>query len=381
MLLRVMRNPFLIALCAGIASAVLYLSFFTNLAFGVLLIQFAPLPLFLAGLGLGLQPMLIATGAAVGAITMLGLGTALPSQVAVQLILFYLLGQAVMPLWLTRMALMSRSIMISNTGPDKDKDKAEASDGTADNLRAKPQVAGVIQYYPIGQLVAWITGIAAVLLLLAAVFGENFAADQGGLRGIIGQQIGVAVSALGAANTGAAGANVGDELNRAMAIIEDKIPAILALSWIAGTLVNLWLAQTILVRLKYNRRPAPNYTQITLPETMLLGLLVALAIFLFPVNLFMSADAVSPAIQSTDIRYIGMNLTMIMLFPYFLLGLAVIHVMSRPWPARKYILGAVYLALPIVGLAAAIFAVVGVVEQWVGLRERMPRNADNQEEE
>ena len=67
--------------------------------------------------------------------------------------------------------------------------------------------------------------------------------------------------------------------------------------------------------------------------------------------------------------------------PYFFMGLAVIHTLSRPWSARTLALAMFYLFLIVFHWPVAVIAALGLVEQWVGLRQRIGGMRGNQEED
>jgi hypothetical protein len=67
--------------------------------------------------------------------------------------------------------------------------------------------------------------------------------------------------------------------------------------------------------------------------------------------------------------------------PFFLLGLAVIHTLSRRVSARGPVLFGVYFLLVIVGWLSALVVLLGVLEQWISLRERFTAPDEDQENE
>ena len=100
--------------------------------------------------------------------------------------------------------------------------------------------------------------------------------------------------------------------------------------WPIMLLANLQLAQGAMVLMKRNLRPSPDYNGFTVPRVLLPILAVLLILGL----------ALDGAIAS-----LFLSLAAIALGGYFLLGLAVIHAISRHWKGRGVFLSALYFFL------------------------------------
>jgi hypothetical protein len=68
--------------------------------------------------------------------------------------------------------------------------------------------------------------------------------------------------------------------------------------------------------------------------------------------------------------FVGQTLAVIISIPYFLVGFAVFHIVSKPWPMRELILVGVYILTIVVGWFAIAFTTLGFVEHWLKLRQR-----------
>src|ERR1700733_10282519 len=138
-----MIMPLLIALAAGSASALMFASIISGALVSLLLFYLAPLPLMVAGLGWG--PLSATIG---GISAALGLGAifSLPYCLA------FVLTVALPAWWLGHLALLGRPI---TTGV------------SAGNGAAPP--APVMEWYPIGRILLWTAGFAA-LTTMAALF-------------------------------------------------------------------------------------------------------------------------------------------------------------------------------------------------------------------
>lgn len=97
--------------------------------------------------------------------------------------------------------------------------------------------------------------------------------------------------------------------------------------WPLIVLGNLQIAQALLVKTDLNLRPATDYQRLQLPQwlSLVLGVLLLAAIF--------SGGAMATLLAA---------LAAIVLGAYFLLGLAIIHVISRDWNARGFFLAGLY---------------------------------------
>ena len=85
-----------------------------------------------------------------------------------------------------------------------------------------------------------------------------------------------------------------------------------AIAWLLMMLVNAGMAQSLLAARKWNWRPSPQWSQLRLPgwfDWVLVGAAAAL-------------------VTSGDASFLARNILMVLLTPYFLVGLAVAHVMA-----------------------------------------------------
>ncbi len=140
-----------------------------------------------------------------------------------------------------------------------------------------------------------------------------------------------------------------------------------AATWLLMMTVNGVLGQWLLARRGWALRPTPRWSDLSLPDWMSWVLVGAAALAVF---------------GSGDVEYLARNLVIIFVTPFFFLGLAVVHTLSRPIPARGVVLAAFYVALVLfllfVGVAVA---GLGVIEQWVGIRSRFAKPGPAQRSE
>src|SRR6195952_3464652 len=140
---QLMMTTLLIGLAAGCASALMFASIISGALISLLLFYLAPLPLMMAGLGWG---PLSATIGGIAAACGLGAIFGLPYCIA------FVLTVALPAWWLGHLALLGRPVPVA------------ASTGNG----ASP-VASAMEWYPVGRILLWTAGFAA-LTTMAALF-------------------------------------------------------------------------------------------------------------------------------------------------------------------------------------------------------------------
>jgi hypothetical protein len=291
-------------LCGGI-SACLYLAMLLGSPGAMILVYLTQLPLFVAGLWLGVGAAAIAglSGAVVLFAASDGLGA----------VLFAALN-AVPVLLLVRQALLAR----------------RASDGT-------------LSWYPPGRLTVWLTalaiaGIGAALLLLGG---------PEGLQAVLRDVIARALDRLSEGNL--------PDRDRVAATLALLIPGIAAASWMIMAVVNGALAQGVLARFGAAWRPSPDLAALSLPRWLSAALGIA---------------AVAILLGGTW-RFLGINLVIALSVPFCLGGLAVLHAAARRLPHPGIALAAFYTLAGMFGWPLLVAAMLGLVEAWLGLRQRL----------
>ena len=296
-----------LALGAGAVSALASVALATG-SFGAMVIAYlAPLPLFLVGLSQGPRPAAIAAASGFMVAGILG-GTIAAG-------LFGLLHAV--PAWLViRLGL---------------------------NHRIQPDQS--VLWYPPGTVLAWLTLLGGGIFLVAAtlLWGAE------GMKATVHGHLDQAFQAMTPDLTDADRATV-------LGTLVPLFPAAVGTSWIMMTAINAVLAQAILTRSGRNLRPSPGYADIRLPDWSSWALVGA---------------AATALLGPGEVEYIGRNLTVLLAVPFFFVGLAVAHSLARRTQYENMLLAAFYLVLLVSGWALVLVAGAGVVEQWVGLRDRI----------
>jgi len=314
-----MQRAQLIPLGAGVVAALLHLSVTLGSPGAFMLAYFAQAPIVATGLALGFMPAAVA--AAIAAV-LVALGS--PGVGALS---FFVLTSALPVLIIVYFAIQNR-----------------IRDGVGED--------GSVEWYPVGRLLGWLTVLALVAFVAAYLV---FLGAENGVRGATETYL---RNVLGALRNVQADAAAVDQLITTMAAI---FPAVAAASWLLMIVVNGVMAQKFLTASGKNLRPIPAYSEIEVPiwpaAVVIFGALVA--------------------IFGGNAGFFGINVMLIGTIPFFFIGLAVLHSISAAWPGRLFLLVGAYLFLVLLVWPAAIIALLGLIEHWVRLRERMHARRSN----
>ena len=314
-----MQRAQLIPLGAGVIAALLHLSVTTGSPGAFMLAYFAQAPIVATGLALGFMPAAVA--AAVAAV-LVALGS--PGVGALSL---FVLTSALPVLIIVYFAIQNR-----------------VRDGEGED--------GSVEWYPVGQLLGWLTALALVAFVVAYLI---FLGGENGVKGAIEAYLRNVLDALRGTQADPAGV---DQLIATMAAV---FPAVAAASWLLMIVVNGIMAQKFLTASGKNMRPMPVYREIETPIWPIAAIALGALLSFF----------------GGDLRFFGINIMLIATIPFFFIGLAVLHSISCAWPGRLFLLMGAYLFLILLVWPAAIIALLGLIEHWVRLRERMHARRSN----
>jgi hypothetical protein len=309
-----MPHGFIIGLGSGLASALLFYSAARGGGWlGIMLFFLTPLPPLLAGLGWGWLPA--AAGAVAGALAMAAIAAA-PLGVA------YFFAVGLPAAVLAYLAYLSRP---SPSGEDQR------------------------EWYPLGRLLAALTLYAGVLPLLVLPW------TGGSFEGVRPEFSGMLKAVAKHAND----PRLTDDVIEAMADAAVVMtPAAIAFYWLLIMTPNLYLAGRIANTSGRLGRDWPDLPGFVYPPgfPLLLGLAV-LAAWLAP-----------GVVGIAGISFIGA-----LLFAHLLIGLALVHYLARR--GARWLLWVTYgvplLLLPYSVFFAIIVAFVGLIEQFLKLRQRL----------
>jgi hypothetical protein len=311
-----MSYRLLIGLGAGLVSAVVFASATTGpVLIRMVLFLLTPLALFLAGLGLG--PLAAAAGGLAGTMLVLVAGSLAGALV-------FAAAQAIPIVILTYLASLNRQ--------------------TGD---------GVVEWYPAGRLIivaAILAGLFSALTLF--LLGGDVETLRTALRDMLQTFVSNELPKMPDAPTlGPA------EIDEATAIALALLPAASAISTMGSLLFNLWLAGRITMASGRLQRPWPDLAAIVYPPvTSLLLALATGAGFLAGLPGLIAAGFAGP-----------------LFLAYVLLGLAVVHFMTRGRSWRPFALWGLYASLFIMNTVASLaIALLGLAEAIWPMRKVAP---------
>jgi hypothetical protein len=302
-----------IALAAGLASALMFASITSGAAISLLLINLAPLPLMVVGLGWG--AISAAVGGVAATVVIAGL-FGLPYSTAFALV-------NVLPAWwLAHLVLLARP-----------RDSVDA---------ASPDDA--LEWYPVGRILLWIVVFGTILTAaMLLTMGTDAATIQKTIR------------------TGwtelveATGLTLNDSTLDALVLVAPigaEIAAVMMLT------LNLWLAAKIAATSGRLHRPWPDLKNTALPMTTIAVLFAAIVCCFSGGLLAMLAQVLTAGLS----------------IAYALTGFAVLHTLTLAMKSRALWLGCIYAV--VAGFAWALLAValLGLADAVFGLRQRYLRS-------
>ena len=307
----------LIAMAAGAASALMFASIVSGAPISLLLFYLAPLPLMVAALGWG---ALSATLGGIAAATALGAIFGLPYCIA------FAVTVALPAWWLGHLALLGRPM----TGAGAPGNGAEP-------------VAPALEWYPVGRILLWVAGFAALTTTTALLtLGSDAAAITGALQRFLERIF----ESQDAASSGEI-----EPLIDALVTIAPAAAEVVAMMTLT---LNLWLAAKITATSGRLHRPWPDLKSTALPPMTLAALSVAIALCFTGGLLAILAQIVAAALTVA----------------YALTGFAVLHTLTLALKRRALWLSGTYAIVAVVGWPVLAIAVLGVADAIFGFRQR-----------
>jgi hypothetical protein len=306
----------LIGIGAGTAAALLFASVASGTLLSIPLFYLAPLPILIAALGWSHWAALLA--AAAGAI-------GLAAVFGAVFFFAFLAGAGVPAWWLGYLAMLARP--------------AAGGAGVA------------LEWYPPGRLVVWAAVLAALMVTVAI---PNFGSDAETFRSALHD----ALMSVLRAETDADGAGsvpVVKNVDRLVNFLVAAVPPAAAVVATVTSLVNLWLAARVVKVSGLLKRPWPELSTITFPKPIAAALAAAMALS-FTGGLISIVAGVFAAS---------------MLMAYAVLGLAVLHTITRGMKSRAFLLGGIYGAIIVFGWPVLALCVLGLIETAIDLRARV----------
>lgn len=223
--------------------------------------------------------------------------------------------------------------------------------------RPKPGVASAttagtsIEWYPVGRIIAWLAfmagGLAGIAVLAVATDYESYnTAIKSALNDNAIRQLEIVVGKTFSSEDRAA----------FVELVVRAYPGMLAILWLGLMLSSLWMAGRIVQASGRLKRAWPEISTMEFPAATPLIFVASLAATLVPGLLGVIAGGVASALA----------------FAYLVMGLAVVHCVTRGNTFRAMILIAIYLAIVVLGQFAVVpLTILGVGEPLFRLRDRI----------
>lgn len=297
---------------AGLVSALLFSVVVTGSPLGILLYSAAPLPIFIASLGWNHRSGLAATAAGALAVAVALTFTA---GIAFAMIV------ALPAWWIAYLSLLAR---------------ANASGG--------------LDWYPLGHLLVWIAGTAALVTVGSAlIMTTDYEAYRTFVAGMIERLLGEM------SRNRLITLPPNTDVKEVSLLLAPAVPVGIGASFVTTITANLWLAAKAVQLSGRLPRPWPFIPGATIPRGALLILVGALAI----------------SGLGGFIGVAGAALTGAMFAIFMFSGLTTLHDLSRGRPLRGPMLVSLYIALVLMqAVLTPVLALVGIADSLLRLRRR-----------
>jgi Predicted membrane protein (DUF2232) len=217
-------------------------------------------------------------------------------------------------------------------------------------LLGRPNPDGSLEWYPLGRLLAWIAGTAALTIVATAVLstGGDYDAFHRNAREIsqafVDLQFPAGPSSFDA-----------EDREAIVDLFARATPFLSAQGFTAALALYLWTAGKIVAISKRLPRPWPVVAELAMPRSVLLLLAAALAL----------------ASIGGFIGVLGFALTGALFMAFALQGLAAIHDRTRGRPGRGFLLAGLYVLIFVTqGVLLVVAALLGIADTLFGLRRR-----------
>jgi len=307
-----------LGLAAGFISAIVFASATAGpMLSRLILFLLTPFSLYLAGLGLGFGPLLIGSAAATAIILLL-------SNPLTALV--YAASEALPAIVLTRLTLTAR------------------------------EEDGKLHWYPLGRII-----ISAALIsgALSFVYLAIQGADIEALTKAIRPEIENFAKSLASVPGGSEA--LGDaQIGELTSIVVASLPGAVSLSLMITALASLWLAGRVTLASGRLLRPWPDFSKIELPLGSAVLLVAATVLSFTSDRMWLLSDGLASALR----------------LAFALLGLAVVHHVTRGSPWRGFVLTITYAGLLILSKhAMLILSLIGLAETAFHYRNSAQRAA------
>lgn len=322
-----MLQLLVIGVGAGVVTALLFASVASGALLSIFLFYLAPLPIMIAALGWSSLAGLI------GAVTA---AAGLAFTFGTFFFFSFLVIVGLPAWWLCRLALLSRAADVpAIAGP-------------------VPAAAGDLEWYPVGRVVLWAAILASAVVAAAILYAASSTDDfHTGLRSAFERVLRLQTGTPAGSPLVMRGVSNPDLLLDVMVTV---VPLLAAVLTTVTHLFNLWLAGRVVSVSGRLRRPWPDLPMLTLPKQTPLFLAGAIALTFLP------------GVLGT----VAMVFAAALLMAFAILGLAVLHAITRGVGSRYFMLAGIYGALFVFTWPVIPLALFGLAEAAFNIRDRFP---------
>jgi hypothetical protein len=307
---------FLIGIGAGAATALLFASVASGSPLSVLLFYLAPLPILLAALGWSHWAALIAAVFA---------SAGLAAVFTAYFFIMFLIGVGLPAWWLGYLTLLARPV-----------------EGAPDGL----------EWYPVGHLVVWAAILGAGVVVAGMLhFGTDEESFRASLRSFMERML------RGGPRTPTLPTELpkGADMGRVIDFLVVALPPTAAVVTTITNLLNLWLASRVARISGRLLRPPSDLASMQFPAYAPALIAAAVAVSFIP----------------GLIGSFGTVFTASLLMAYAILGLAVMHAITRGMASRPFALGGLYAVLIFFGWPVLILSMLGLADTAFNIRGRV----------
>jgi hypothetical protein len=215
--------------------------------------------------------------------------------------------------------------------------------GTAGSDAASLQV----EWYPLGRILLWIAALAT-LLTAGSLF--SLGSDASAISDAMRRGFAKILSLVSETTVTESDPRVG--------LMVAVTPVLVAASQMATLTLNLWLAAKVAAVSGRLHRPWPILSGTSLPPMTLVALCVALAFSFF----------------SGMTGILAVVVTTVLMMAYALIGLAVLHIITRDLTSRAFWLATAYAIIFMFSVSLVLLTALGLADAVFGFRERFLRN-------
>jgi hypothetical protein len=217
-------------------------------------------------------------------------------------------------------------------------------------LALKPPILAEdeIEWVWLGSVLSWLAcyGVIVFMLLVAAFLDEG---SSQGLEASLAEGLNQMVTQV------AAGADP-DKIQAVTSALARYFPAIVLASWLIMTAINAVLGFRLARRFFGPKRPEPVWSAMWLPSWLM--------------TVIAASSLLALIGKGSTVGFVGGNAALALCMPYVFLGFATAHTLAARLGPRRAVLWGLYVAVVLLGWPVLLVAILGFVEDWIGVRRR-----------